>query len=214
MPWRAGVVACALACAGALMMLSTPALAAPGVRVVSPRDTTTVNVAITNAGFDPPTLAVPVGTVVVWTNKASGPRTVTAVDGSFASDDLVPGATFPFQFAQVGTFQYRDIHTTAMGVITVVPGSLQSASTPNATTPAPPTTGAGNPTGVPTMAFTGTNDWVLGALGALLLALGRSLVRRRPAVEPFRVDRHTARVIERARRREELLAPWLQRLRD
>jgi hypothetical protein len=188
--------------------------AAPGFgSVLSAPPPPTVNVAILDSGFDPPTLSVPVGTVVVWTNKGAAPHTVTAVDGSFASDDLAPGATFPYQFAQLGTFQYRDIHTADMAVITVVAGSLQGASVPSTTTTttSPLVAAAGNRAGGPAMALTGTSDWTLCAVAAVLLLLGTRLVRNRPAAEPFRVDRHTALAIERARRRREEFLPRRRR---
>jgi plastocyanin len=183
--------------------------------------TTTVNVAVLDSGFDPSTLAIPAGTTVVWTNKGATPHTVTAVDGSFASDDLGSGATYSYQFNQVGTFPYRDIHTTIMGTVAVVAGALQGASVPDATTtPNPPATAsppaaaaaaAGNRAGGPAMAFTGPGDWILGAVATISLVLGTGLLRQRPAVESFRVDDHTALVIERARRRREEFLPRRRR---
>jgi plastocyanin len=196
------------------LVVATSAQAAPAFgSVLSAPQATTVNVAVLDSGFDPPSLAVPVGTVVVWTNKGAAPHTVTAVDGSFASDDLAPGATFPYQFAQIGTFQYRDIHTTNIGVITVVAGSLQGASVPTttATTTNPPVASPGSRAGGPTMAFTGTSDWILAAVASMLLLLGTSLVRNGPAAEPFQVDHHTALAIERARRRREEFLPRRRR---
>jgi plastocyanin len=185
--------------------------------------TATVNVAVLDSGFDPSTLAIPAGTTVVWTNKGATPHTVTAVDGSFASDDLAPGATYSYQFNQVGTFPYRDIHTTIMGTVAVVAGALQGAGVPNATTtpnptataspPAAAAAAAGNRAGGPAMAFTGPGDWILGAVATVLLVLGTGLLRQRPAVESFRVDGHTALAIERARRRREEFLPRRRRFR-
>lgn len=199
------------------------AIAAAGAAPVSAAPTrapaaaaTTVNIAITDTGFSPATLDVAAGTVVVWTNDGASTHTVTALDGSFASDELQPGATFPFQFTKPGTFQYRDIHTGNTGGITVVAGSLQGTATvPAAPQPAPapgtpaPGAAATNPAGGPTMAFTGTGDYVLAAAGALLLAFGWSLTRRNHAMAaPFRVDRETAHAIERARRcRSDFIPP-------
>ena len=131
------------------------------------------------------------------------------------------GATFPFQFTKAGTFQYRDIHTGVTGTITVVAGTVQGTATvPAAPAPGTPALGtpapgaAANPAGGPTMAFTGTGDYVLAAAGAILLALGWSLTRRNHAVAvPFRVDRETAHAIERARRTRSEYLPVRRRTR-
>jgi plastocyanin len=210
MGWGRRVLAGAFACTA---MLGIGASAAGAAR---PTAVVTVNVAIRDTGFDPPTLSVPIGTVVVWTNQGAAPHTVTAVDGSFASDDLTPGATFPYQFTQAGTFQYRDVHSGDVGTVTVVSGALQGAATPGpaTATPGAPGTTAANRAGGPTMAFTGSGDWILAVAGGAILAFGFTLLRRNPAVEvPFRVDRETARTIERGRRLRTDLLPGRRRRR-
>jgi hypothetical protein len=65
------------------------------------------------------------------------------------------------------------------------------------------------------MAFTGSGDWILALVGGAILAFGFALLRRNPAVAvPFRVDRETARAIERGRRlRTDLLPGRRRRLR-
>jgi plastocyanin len=197
-------------------MLGITAAAAAEPAAAQPAAVVTVNVAIRDTGFDPPTLSVPVGTVVVWTNQGAGPHTVTAVDGSFASDDLTPGATFPYQFTQAGTFQYRDVHSGDVGTVTVVPGALQGAATPApaTATPGAPGTTPTNRAGGPAMAFTGSGDWILAVVGGAILAFGFALLRRNPALEvPFRVDRETARAIERGRRLRTDLLPGRRRRR-
>lgn len=211
MGWRAGAFACALACACSFVMTTTAQAARERATVSS----TTVDIAVFDSGFDPATLSVPVGTVIVWTNRGTRAHTVTAVDGSFASDDLSPGATFSYQPVQVGTLQYHDIHSSATGVLTIVAGSLQGASVPTTAGPASQSTGsesspgtsAGNRAGGPTMAFTGASDWILAAVATALLAIGVALLRNRPAPEPFRVDVRTALAIERARRRRDDFLP-------
>jgi plastocyanin len=221
MGWGRRVLAGAIACAGTIGFAAS---AAGATRVaawsvpIEPAAATTVNVAIADTGFAPPSLSVPVGTVVVWTNQGTVPHTVTSVDGSFASDDLSPGATFPYQFTQQGTFQYRDVHSGDVGTVTVVSGALQGATSPGATTPstvgAAPGQPAANPAGGPAMAFTGAGDWILGLAGAVLIALGVVLLRRNPTFEvPFRVDRDTALAIERGRRRRTDLLPERRRFR-
>jgi plastocyanin len=200
----------AFACTAMLVMTAAAAGAARPAAVV------TVNVAIRDTGFDPPTLSVPIGTVVVWTNQGSAPHTVTAVDGSFASDDLTPGATFPYQFTQAGTFEYRDVHSGDVGTVAVVSTGSQGATAPGpaTATPGAPGTPAANPAGAPAMAFTGSGDWILAAAGGAILAFGFALLRRNPAVAvPFRVDRETARTIERGRRMRTDLLPGRRRRR-
>ncbi len=221
MGWCSRVLACALACTGSLLMTTT-AQAALARDAANPSSSATVNVAVLDTGFDPASLSIPVGTVVLWTNRGTRAHTVTAVDGSFASDDLAPGATFSYQPVQVGTLQYRDIHSNATGVLTVVPGSLQGAGVPTTSGSAPPGTqsqgaqtpgsespagATGNRAGGPTMAFTGTSDWILAAVAGVLLLAGVALIRKRPAAGPFRVDVHTALAIERARRRRDDFLP-------
>ncbi len=206
----------------AVLAFASPAHATSGPQRDTSPAPATVGVAIVDSGFDPVTLSVPVGTEVVWTNKDRGPHTVTAVDGTFASDDVVPGGTFSYQFTALGSVSYRDIHSNATGTITVVNGSLQAASVPTVTptTPgagaaastAPPAAAPGNRAGGPTMAFTGTSDWILATVATVLLVLGAGLVRKRPAVAAFQVDRHTSLAIERARRRREEFLPRRRRL--
>lgn len=203
---------------GGLALAAAGAAPASAAATRAPAAATTVNVAIADSGFSPSTLDVAAGTVVVWTNDGASTHTVTALDGSFASDELQPGATFPFQFTKPGAFQYRDIHTGNSGTITVVAGSLQGTATVPAAPPAPGTPAPGaaatNPAGGATMAFTGTGDYVLAAAGALLLAFGWSLTRRNHAlVAPFRVDRETAHAIERARRCRSEFMPMRRRTR-
>ncbi|MFM9106920.1 MAG: cupredoxin family copper-binding protein, partial [Chloroflexota bacterium] len=65
-----------------------------------------VEVAIANYAFDPAALDVAAGTTVTWTNKDTVPHTVTAVDKSFDSGNMPPGATFSHTFATAGTVDY------------------------------------------------------------------------------------------------------------
>jgi nitrite reductase (NO-forming) len=51
-------------------------------------------------------LTIKVGTTVTWTNDDNQLHTVTAVDGSFDSGFLDPGATFSYTFGEVGDFEY------------------------------------------------------------------------------------------------------------
>jgi plastocyanin len=111
----------------------------------APADATPVQ--ITNFDFDPPTLSITTGTTVVWTNNDSAPHTVTALDGAFDSDIFDPGASFSWQFASPGNYDYRcDLHPNMQGTIEVTgdpvategPAASPAASTPEASPVAPP----------------------------------------------------------------------------
>lgn len=64
------------------------------------------SVSLENFSFTPQNLTVRTGTTVVWTNQESARHTVTADDGSFASDVLSNGGVFEFTFNTPGTFAY------------------------------------------------------------------------------------------------------------
>jgi len=61
---------------------------------------------INNFMFKPDTIAVPVGTTVVWQNDDEIPHTVTSVDGTFHSSALDTKDQFGFTFDKAGTFEY------------------------------------------------------------------------------------------------------------
>jgi plastocyanin len=83
---------------------------------------TEVKVQIANFAFSPSTLEVKVGTTVTWTNADSAPHTVTADDGSFASNDLNQGASFSFTFTTAGTYAYHcGVHPGMKATVTVTP---------------------------------------------------------------------------------------------
>lgn len=71
--------------------------------------------------FEPRVARIYPGTVVRWTNDDTQPRSVVAADGSFASPELAPGATFEHRFDRVGTFNYSDgSRPYAQGTVEVV----------------------------------------------------------------------------------------------
>lgn len=75
---------------------------------------------IANFAFTPPSLTVPAGTTVTWTNNDTTTHTVTADNKSFDSGALNPGKTFTFTFTQAGTFTYKcTIHPMMTGTIVV-----------------------------------------------------------------------------------------------
>lgn len=86
--------------------------------------TTAAPGAVTIAGFafGPPTLDVAAGTTVTWTNEDGFAHTVTASDGSFASDDIRTGETFTVTFDEAGSFTYVcAIHPSMSGSVVVTP---------------------------------------------------------------------------------------------
>ena len=97
-------------------------------------------VMIVDDEFQPGDLSIPAGSTVVWMNMGQHRHSVTADDGSFASDALENGATFQFTFTQEGIYIY---HCTfhggtggqgMTGAVTVYAGAPPSA----AETPAAP----------------------------------------------------------------------------
>ncbi len=80
-------------------------------------------VSITDSGYVPNTLTVPVGTTVGWTNDASTNQTVSANGeaGFFDSGLLAPGDTFSYTFNGVGNYTYQSMTAGFEGEIFVTP---------------------------------------------------------------------------------------------
>lgn len=73
--------------------------------------------------FLPTTNTVPAGTTFLWTNADSAVHTVTALDGSFDSGRMGPGATYLWTFTQPGTYDYFcAIHPSSMRASVLVQG--------------------------------------------------------------------------------------------
>lgn len=70
--------------------------------------------------FDPNALTVAIGTTVTWVNKGRNWHTVSALDGSFASDQIGPGQSYSHQFTKPGTYQYICQHHVLQGMTGVV----------------------------------------------------------------------------------------------
>jgi plastocyanin len=78
------------------------------------------SVKIKEMKFTPASVSVKVGESVTWTNEDDRDHTVTAADGSFASDNLKPGASFSFQFNKPGKYAYAcSYHPRMKGVVSV-----------------------------------------------------------------------------------------------
>ena len=70
--------------------------------------------------YSAPTLTVPVGTTVSWTNHDVEPHTVTSNDRTFASPGLETNDTFSFRFDRPGTYAYHcALHPFMTGQIVV-----------------------------------------------------------------------------------------------
>ena len=71
--------------------------------------------------FTPATLAVHVGTTVVWVNTGHAPHSATADDGTrFDSSTLYPQATFRFTPQHAGTITYHcTLHPWMQGTLVV-----------------------------------------------------------------------------------------------
>lgn len=86
-----------------------------------------VAVTIQNFAFSPPSVTVPKGTTVTWTNQDSAPHAIVndatstiALGKLFMSNSLGMGQTFSFTFNDAGTYAYHcGIHTFMKGTITV-----------------------------------------------------------------------------------------------
>ncbi len=63
-------------------------------------------------GYSPDPIMVMVGTngTVTWMNDDNAPHTVTADDGSFASGNIAPGASFSYTFTASGTYKYHCVY--------------------------------------------------------------------------------------------------------
>ncbi len=84
--------------AGGLTLACLTATHAPAARLAT--------VGIREFKYGPPSLTVPAGTMVTWTNHDEETHTVTSVAGAFASAGLGHEDTFTRRFTKPGTYQY------------------------------------------------------------------------------------------------------------
>ncbi|HEY8476628.1 MAG TPA: cupredoxin domain-containing protein, partial [Chloroflexota bacterium] len=97
----------------------SPSPAASGPSVASARRH---QARIVDGGYDPPVLTVAVGDTVTWTNADGRRHTVTAVDGSFDSGEVLPGGQWSFTPDRPGTFPYFcAFHPEMRGTLVVMP---------------------------------------------------------------------------------------------
>ena len=75
---------------------------------------------ITQFAFAPPSVEVPVGTKVIWTNQDKATHSVISDSGVFSSPPLKQGDNFSYTFTGAGTYAYHcGYHTYMTGVIIV-----------------------------------------------------------------------------------------------
>lgn len=83
--------------------------------------TPSVEVAIDDAGFSPPTLTIPAGTTVLWRNEGQIVHSLIGADLAFADSTLLePGQEFRQTFTAPGTYEYACVpHAFMVGTVTV-----------------------------------------------------------------------------------------------
>ena len=91
-----------------------------GLTAVLGQEGTTVT--ITDSGFAPPVVTVPVRSVVTWTNSGAVTHTVTALRGEFSSGIIPPGGVYSYLFTAPGEYPYRDLLSSATGKVVVGEG--------------------------------------------------------------------------------------------
>jgi plastocyanin len=92
----------------------------PSVAANDQPSATNAAVNIDNFVFGPPTITVPVGTTVTWTNKDDIPHTSVSTDGVFKSKVLDTDEKFSYTFTKAGTYPYYcTIHPKMTGKVLV-----------------------------------------------------------------------------------------------
>lgn len=80
----------------------------------------TDQVEIVDFRFDPPTITVPAGTEVSWTNRDAAAHTATAEDGSFDSGTLKKGDDGAVALDEPGSYEYLcEFHPFMEGTVEV-----------------------------------------------------------------------------------------------
>jgi plastocyanin len=91
-----------------------------GVRANDQPSAAAAAVKIDNFVFGPPTITVPVGTTVTWTNSDDIPHTAVSTDGVFKSKVMDTDEKFSYTFTKAGTYPYYcTIHPKMTGKIVV-----------------------------------------------------------------------------------------------
>jgi amicyanin len=92
----------------------------PSVTANDQPSTANAAVNIDNFVFGPPTITVPVGATVTWTNKDDIPHTSVSTEGVFKSKVLDTDEKFSYTFTKAGTYAYYcTIHPKMTGKVVV-----------------------------------------------------------------------------------------------
>jgi len=81
----------------------------------------TFDVSVTDSGFVPEIITVPVRSAVTWVNSGTMSHTVT-VNGEFSSGVIPPSGVYSYFFASPGEYPYRDLFSSATGKVVVEEG--------------------------------------------------------------------------------------------
>jgi plastocyanin len=97
--------------------------ATASARPLAPQGTDAkAKVKIVNFAFNPSTVNISAGDVVVWTNTAGISHTSTSDKAKWDSGIIPAGGTFKKRFKKAGTFTYHcSIHPTMKGSVVVSP---------------------------------------------------------------------------------------------
>lgn len=132
-----------------------------GIATAAPALAATVPATVIDNAYQPQTITVAVGDVVVWTNTGQRQHTVTADNGSFNSGPMTSGQTFSQTFNTPGTFAYfcafhggpggqgqaGTITVTAAQATTSTTAAPAAAATTTTAAPSPATTAPPAPGG-------------------------------------------------------------------
>ncbi len=100
---------------------ASPSVPLPSGSAVPVPSGPVVSATIIDFAFQPPQLEVAAGSTITWVNTGEYPHTVTADDGSFDSEVLLPTKTFSITMLEAGTFTYHcDVHRKDMTATIVV----------------------------------------------------------------------------------------------
>lgn len=109
--------------AGALLVAVTAFVALAAVPVfLLAQNPVGGEVTITDSGFVPAVVTVPVRSVVTWTNTGVFSHTVTAIRGEFSSGIIPPGGVYSYLFTAPGEYPYRDLFSSIAGKVVVGEG--------------------------------------------------------------------------------------------
>jgi plastocyanin len=79
---------------------------APGDTSAATRTGPIMKASMKSIAFQPSRIEITTGTTVEWTNNDAVEHTVTAIDRSFDSGNMAPGATWRYTFTKPGTYQF------------------------------------------------------------------------------------------------------------